>query len=770
MDTYRAQIRSALEAVQIETLTGFLWFGTQYELSLQEANTSLSEEQQVSFLSLSLQNHLYQHFYCSGGASHHAVSWDPGANGADNGRFIARLSEANSGKGFWDPGWQICALHSSAIGLMKDGLTVYVPSEDSLVHRGRPLTTGATASLRHLKESFNRSPGFYTVYGDEPLGATTTGGLLRLYWNVGSTGADEFVRAVTRRLNGARIPFNLKVLDDPARYTRCDSAVLYIDKESYTEFNTDHAKHILGCIADHLTSSVPALTKQIAAGVSVAENPTRQESFGSDRCNVLAKAMIATFFEQGMSVNEKLDLVEDRFRQSEIDPEKPYLQAGSSDDYEPIELGTVNKTLSQVSAHDARALSDERFLVAASEIGALIARKAVWHKDQCNWVGALGPVSEASPVQRFGSLGTNLYDGTSGIALFLGQLCSITGDQRVRQTALGAIRHALAHCKNYSRKQFGLYVGILGTAVVAARLGMLLHREDLLRQGQSLAKTSPPEETGFDLMSGAAGKILAYITLYEIFGDEFFLKAACSMGKRLVASADSSELGVSWSSAHTPERRNLTGFSHGTAGAASSLLELFALSGDHDFRSTAEAAFDYERSWFDARERNWPDFRQLAQSASKQSIRFPFSNTWCHGAPGIAVSRVRAAEIIPDQRYLGEALVALETTRDHLRTWLRSGRANYSLCHGVAGNADVLLTAVQSGAQFVFDPEDLIRETAELGLQAYGGKDSLWPCGVGGGGANPSLMLGWAGIGYFYLRLACEDIPSPLAPGGKISL
>jgi lantibiotic modifying enzyme len=227
-------------------------------------------------------------------------------------------------------------------------------------------------------------------------------------------------------------------------------------------------------------------------------------------------------------------------------------------------------------------------------------------------------------------------------------------------------------------------------------------------------------------------------------------------------------MGVSWSSPHVLGRKNLTGFSHGAAGAAYSLIELFALSGDHEFRRTGEAAFDYERSWFNASERNWPDFRQLAQADNQQPMLLPYSNTWCHGAPGIAVSRIRAAEILSDQCYLGEALAALETTRNHLWTWLRSGRANYSLCHGVAGNADILLMAVRSGVQLDLDAEASIRETAEFGLQAYSGNDSLWPCGVGGGGANPSLMLGWAGIGYFYLRLARQNIPSPLMPRGKV--
>ena len=38
-----------------------------------------------------------------------------------------------------------------------------------------------------------------------------------------------------------------------------------------------------------------------------------------------------------------------------------------------------------------------------------------------------------------------------------------------------------------------------------------------------------------------------------------------------------------------------------------------------------------------------------------------------------------------------------------------------------------------------------------------------WPCGVMSGGETPNLMLGTAGIGYFYLRLYdAAAVPSVL--------
>ena len=52
---------------------------------------------------------------------------------------------------------------------------------------------------------------------------------------------------------------------------------------------------------------------------------------------------------------------------------------------------------------------------------------------------------------------------------------------------------------------------------------------------------------------------------------------------------------------------------------------------------------------------------------------------------------------------------------------------------------------------------------AQRGIQFHHTPRAPWPCGVQGGGETPSLLLGLAGIGYFYLRLSSLDtIPSVL--------
>ena len=47
--------------------------------------------------------------------------------------------------------------------------------------------------------------------------------------------------------------------------------------------------------------------------------------------------------------------------------------------------------------------------------------------------------------------------------------------------------------------------------------------------------------------------------------------------------------------------------------------------------------------------------------------------------------------------------------------------------------------------------------------------DGSWPTGLAGGGDTPGLLLGTAGIGWFYLRLADpEETPSVLLPTGRL--
>ncbi len=88
---------------------------------------------------------------------------------------------------------------------------------------------------------------------------------------------------------------------------------------------------------------------------------------------------------------------------------------------------------------------------------------------------------------------------------------------------------------------------------------------------------------------------------------------------------------------------------------------------------------------------------------------------------------------------------------------------NFSLCHGTAGNADLMLFA----AEILQDEswKAAAELAAQAGLQRYDQPRALWPSGMLRAQETPDLMWGTAGIAYFYLRLATSGIfPTVLLP------
>ncbi|GAC1350157.1 MAG: hypothetical protein NVSMB27_29990 [Ktedonobacteraceae bacterium] len=363
------------------------------------------------------------------------------------------------------------------------------------------------------------------------------------------------------------------------------------------------------------------------------------------------------------------------------------------------------------------------------------------------------------------ALGPELYDGTSGVALFLAELHAITGDTAARRTALGAIRQALSLVDAIPPFfRLGFYSGWMGIALAAARIGTVLGEEELLHQTAQLLERFVREnqdQREFDLISGSAGAVAALVVLRDILDDASLLDFAVRLGDELLQTADTSGTGYSWKSIAFPFQRNLTGFSHGTAGVSYALLELFHATGDARYCSAAELALMYERHWFNADAGNWPDFREEPMRGKRRKQPLSFATFWCHGAPGIALSRLRAYQILNDETCKAEAVTALQTTHKMMEMALHDGAVNFSLCHGLAGNADVLLEGYKVLGQEWAKAYLLAFEVAKFGVENYAKPGLQWPCGTHAG-ESPGMLLGLAGIGYFYLRLYSPTTPAIL--------
>ena len=404
------------------------------------------------------------------------------------------------------------------------------------------------------------------------------------------------------------------------------------------------------------------------------------------------------------------------------------------------------------------------YLEAAARIAERLCRTAIHDGGRCTWVGASMEYVGGNWRQTRRTFGGEPYAGTSGVALFLGQFHRFAPSAEVRRTALAALEQALERAAvDATLSRDALYTGSFGIGFAAAETGALLDDESTTARGLALIRSclAANDETSFDVVAGYAGRIGALIRLHARFREPWMLEAATECGQRLLATAHRGPLGWSWGFGGTKYlAHDLTGYSHGTAGVGLALLELCAATSDDSFSQAASEAFRYERAWFSPQMQNWPDFRRMA--GAKETDPFAYGYAWCHGAPGIGMSRLQAWRLTGHEDLRQEAEVAIRSCRD-------SGAAmavsySFGLCHGAAGNAELFLQhwELLGNAESLALAEAL----ANKGIEDFDRAGRPWPSGLDETGEAPGLMLGLAGIGYFYLRMHGQrDVPSVLTIG-----
>ena len=762
MSDYAAKIRQVVRATRIHSSTDHSWFGQHSPKLPKKLRLSLSDARARTLLLMGLQSRLYEDFYCRGSAGptkDEAIAQRPAVGMTP---FVEALSSANSGQGFWDESFRFGALERDLTIVDRADLRLWVRSEDVIAADGLEISPGARVKVRMPSEMTGMSPGYYMALGEVDFDESETTTHLRFYWNLRAEGAPEFIRLFTLELNRRSLPFRLKVLNDENAYVRCDAGVLYVKKRD-REAVGEVVELVYASLADRLRPDTPALTKSLAPGLGLAEEPEEAESFGLHRCQLIAEGLVEAH-ERGLrTVVERLDAIADRFGRDGILLAAPYLNRGSLDDYRFARRAGAQIAIVEVAIDEAPQIPD--FSCVAEELGRQLAREAIWHGSACNWVGPAskesGDVGAVHDDLHFGALGADLYGGTSGIGLFLAELNAVCADRRFEETARGALEHALTRVDTVAESdRVAFHSGWTGVAYSAHRCGQLLGDESLIARARQLlsrvTSATYVERREPDLLSGAAGSIVACLTLARAFNDPDLLAFAIRQGDDIVAAAKRDAETCAWISPSSPKERPMTGFAHGAAGIAYALLELYRSSENEKYRITAQRAFNYERQRFDSRTGNWRSAKTTDGHGRSSSGRSRASH-WCHGAAGIAVSYTKAFQIMNEEQCKADALSALESTVLDIEDALKARIGNYSLCHGLCGQAEVLRFGIDVFGSSQTLRHDLVRAVATAGIVSRR-ENGAWPCGVPRVEA-PGLMLGLAGIGHFYLRLANDRTP-----------
>ncbi len=330
MIDYPEQLGGAIRATRVTSPTSYAWFGTRSRPLSRRVSAALPPGVARRYLIDGLETELYRSFYSQGrpvpatSAVVDRAFRDP--------EFVAALSAANTGRGGWAPAWRVETRTEGAGVVTRNGLSLRARVSDWQL-TGDRCEVGSLVSLRRPKELVADSPGFYTALGNTSPADGEDDIELRIYFNLSPAGAVPLVATCTRLLNAVDVPFNLKVVDHPAGFSRCDTAVLYLEGGGFDR--------VRGCLAEvastcdpHLRDAAPAFTKPLVRGVALGEHRrSLGGSFGLSRCRLVAEGIVAAHESGTAGFAKRVDAVARGFAARGLDIEVPYLVLGSNGQY-----------------------------------------------------------------------------------------------------------------------------------------------------------------------------------------------------------------------------------------------------------------------------------------------------------------------------------------------------------------------------------------------------------------------------------------------------
>ncbi len=265
---------------------------------------------------------IYSHFYCKGYNTSLTSISENTFDVMKRTAFIDRLSAANTTTEGFDWGWKVENMDDKHnVYAIKGNVKKIISSGEYINEKlGQAASFSPHSSQMHTinyyrrKEMRGEDGGFYYVFSQH-VGEDNAQSSVRVYFNIESEGASTLVKLITDTFNQCKVPFQFKCLNDPSTYlTRTDTAVLYLDKQSFN-FSMELLYRAFRSIAPYLKSDVPLFTCPLSInGISFAESPPNPEdSFGLNRSRLIALGLINSINKQlppQMYMNEILLKIE----------------------------------------------------------------------------------------------------------------------------------------------------------------------------------------------------------------------------------------------------------------------------------------------------------------------------------------------------------------------------------------------------------------------------------------------------------------------------
>lgn len=387
-----------------------------------------------------------------------------------------------------------------------------------------------------------------------------------------------------------------------------------------------------------------------------------------------------------------------------------------------------------------------------------IAHQAIRHNGTVAWLG-LDWHADLSKNQLV-VLGQDLYSGNGGIAIFLAACAKLLDKHDLKKLAYEAVALMRGSIFDPDQKIYANRIGVGGGtgltsyAYVLATLSQILEDPALLTEAGFLIDQLDDHlissDASYDVLSGSAGAILALLKCHRLDPRPRTLDKAVACAMHFLNHM------AKWKESVGNPKPNSTvqanGLAHGAAGISLALASLGKATGKGLFGSAAMDLVDFENASFSSRASNWPDLRHRHLPESTWACQ------WCHGATGIGLARLCAADAYPlSTASTGGRIALLEDVHRALEgvSLLDWPSPLDSLCCGNAGNIEFLREA---GLR-LRRPELTERANSLLAgvidrHRAAG--DYSW--NLGSTAFNLGFFRGLSGLGYALLRGAYPGI------------
>ncbi|CAN8257505.1 unnamed protein product [Cochlearia groenlandica] len=326
-----------------------------------------------------------------------------------------------------------------------------------------------------------------------------------------------------------------------------------------------------------------------------------------------------------------------------------------------------------------------------------------------------------------------LYSGTLGTAFLLFRAYQVTNNANDLSLCLQIIKACDAASASSSSGDITFICGRAGVCALGAAAAKRSGEQELLHYYLAqflqirLASDLPNE-----LLYGRVGYLWACLFVNRYVGADTLSSATIRevtqeiiKEGRAMAKNGSSPLMFDWYG------KRYWGAAHGLAGIMHVLMDVEL---EPDEAEDVKGTLKYMIS---------NRFPSGNYPASEEDKRRDLLAHWCHGAPGIALTLVKATEVYGEREFMEAGVAAAEVV------WNRGLLKRVGICHGISGNAYVFLSLYRASGK----SEYLYRAKAFASFLLDRGHKLLSKGEMHGGDSPYSLFEGIGGMAYLFLDM-----------------